>query len=260
MVIIGVWLFVFGGVVGSFVCALVDRTPPSVKQKNFFKIFFSRSKCDACDRALGTRDLVPVFSYLYQRGRCRYCKSKLGMELLLMEVISAGMTIAILMKGGISNPSALLALILGYILLHGAYFEYKYRQAPKFLSLVFFILCGILVLIKLATNTQNIYLSTSLTNLMIGTLLMVGVAILSRGKTGITLAELLIFASYGFGFGLTKLMLLLITTFMIGGIAGVIVFTQKKTVEHRLPLLPIILTSYILVTLFSTNIYHILFL
>jgi len=37
-----------------------------------------RSYCDVCGLVLAARDLVPVFSYLFSRGRCRYCGAKLS--------------------------------------------------------------------------------------------------------------------------------------------------------------------------------------
>ena len=37
-----------------------------------------RSYCDVCGHVLAARDLVPVFSYLFSRGRCRYCGAKLS--------------------------------------------------------------------------------------------------------------------------------------------------------------------------------------
>jgi leader peptidase (prepilin peptidase)/N-methyltransferase len=46
------------------------------------------SHCDDCQRRLGLLDLIPIFSYLWLRGRCRYCKARIPVRVLLVEVIT----------------------------------------------------------------------------------------------------------------------------------------------------------------------------
>mgnify|MGYP001175491998 FL=1 len=45
-----------------------------------------RSECDMCRKPLSWKDLVPLFSWLSTKGRCRYCKKKLGMSYPLVEI------------------------------------------------------------------------------------------------------------------------------------------------------------------------------
>lgn len=48
-----------------------------------------RSKCDRCGHTLGTWDLIPIVSYLWLSGRCRYCGSHISLQTLLIEVAAA---------------------------------------------------------------------------------------------------------------------------------------------------------------------------
>ncbi len=64
---LGVLAFLLGAAVGSFLNVVVDRLPRGQP------ILVSRSRCDACGTALAPADLVPVLSYLWLRGHCRYC-------------------------------------------------------------------------------------------------------------------------------------------------------------------------------------------
>jgi leader peptidase (prepilin peptidase)/N-methyltransferase len=50
------------------------------------------SHCPQCDHRLGLWDLIPVFSYLGLRGKCRYCRTKINARYLLVELLSAGLT------------------------------------------------------------------------------------------------------------------------------------------------------------------------
>ena len=67
---------------GSFLCLCADRFQRDES------IFFPRSHCAGCGHTLVPRDLVPLFSYLCQRGRCRYCGRKLPFSLFWWEAVT----------------------------------------------------------------------------------------------------------------------------------------------------------------------------
>jgi leader peptidase (prepilin peptidase) / N-methyltransferase len=75
------FLFVFGLIIGSFLNVLILRY-------NTGKGFGGRSMCFSCGRTLTTRDLFPVLSYLWHRGRCRTCKSKISSQYIIVEVLT----------------------------------------------------------------------------------------------------------------------------------------------------------------------------
>lgn len=67
--------------VGSYLAALSYRLPRGVTGK--------RSACPSCGHTLAARDLVPVFSWLALRGRCRYCAAPIGARYTLIELGTA---------------------------------------------------------------------------------------------------------------------------------------------------------------------------
>lgn len=76
MAIIG---FILGTVLGSFVKVLADRSLTN-------KSFWGRSYCPHCKKKLRWYDLFPILSYIFLKGRCRYCEDKISPEYLLVEV------------------------------------------------------------------------------------------------------------------------------------------------------------------------------
>ena len=62
---------VAGAIIGSFLATLILRWPQGRG------VARGRSACDGCGRVLGARDLVPLFSALVQRGRCRTCGARI---------------------------------------------------------------------------------------------------------------------------------------------------------------------------------------
>lgn len=63
--------FIFGLYMGSFYTVIGLRLP---KKEDFI---FSRSRCDECKHTLSLIEMVPILSYLFLRGKCRYCQSKI---------------------------------------------------------------------------------------------------------------------------------------------------------------------------------------
>ena len=72
----------YGLLIGSFLTVVVDRVPRGAS------IIAPGSACGSCGLRLGFRDLVPVFSWLALRGRCRRCHTDIGTEPLLLELAS----------------------------------------------------------------------------------------------------------------------------------------------------------------------------
>lgn len=77
-------VFVFGACIGSFLNVVIWRLPRGEKLNG-------RSHCPNCHHELDWLDLFPFFSYLFLRGRCRYCKNKISPRYWLIELIAAGL-------------------------------------------------------------------------------------------------------------------------------------------------------------------------
>lgn len=71
---------------GSFATALIYRIPRRISWIVKEKGEASRSCCPSCGQRLKARDLVPLFSWLLMRGRCRYCKNKIPAFYPLVEL------------------------------------------------------------------------------------------------------------------------------------------------------------------------------
>lgn len=88
---------------GSFAGVLIYRIP---KKESIIK---PRSRCISCGYELKFRNLIPIFSYLFQNGKCVKCGKKIGINLLLVEI---GMLILFLVSVFISKNYIELFLLL----------------------------------------------------------------------------------------------------------------------------------------------------
>ena len=74
-------IFLYGIVIGSFLNVLIFRIP---KKENIVQ----SSHCMNCGCKLGWRDMVPVFSYIILRGRCRQCGARISIQYPLIEALN----------------------------------------------------------------------------------------------------------------------------------------------------------------------------
>ena len=84
--------FCLGAVFGSFLNCAAWRIAHG---ESFLR---GHSRCPSCGHALGPRDLVPIFSWLFQRGRCRYCGEKISVRYPLTELAFALLTLLCLWR------------------------------------------------------------------------------------------------------------------------------------------------------------------
>ena len=64
--------FILGTLMSSFFCVVGLRLP---RGENFVK---GKSACDSCQHPLALYEMIPLISYLLQKGRCRYCGEKIA--------------------------------------------------------------------------------------------------------------------------------------------------------------------------------------
>lgn len=76
-----IYAFLVGLCVGSFLNVLIYRLPKGLSPAK------GRSFCPNCQHRLSAGDLVPLLSYLFLKGRCRYCKEKISPVYPLVELL-----------------------------------------------------------------------------------------------------------------------------------------------------------------------------
>ncbi len=102
--------FLVGSSVASFLNVVADRVPEGKS------LLAPPSHCPGCNRRLRPWELVPVFSYLALRGRCRVCGARIPVRVPLMEA-AGGLLFAGLVVGYDLSVDALLLAVAGSFLL-----------------------------------------------------------------------------------------------------------------------------------------------
>jgi leader peptidase (prepilin peptidase) / N-methyltransferase len=113
--------------IGSFVGVVIRRLPEGRP------IVLARSRCEGCGGALAIRDLVPLFSWLAQRRRCRFCGRQLSWFYPGVEL--AALTIAIIAASVDRGTDAWLDCIFGWWLLALGWIDARRWLLPDVLTL-----------------------------------------------------------------------------------------------------------------------------
>ena len=123
--------FLFGTVFGSFFNCMAWRIA------HHESVLKGRSHCAVCGHTLGIADLIPVFSWLLLRGRCRYCKEKISPRYVAAELVCGCGFVLSFLRYGVSWRT-LQVIVLFCILLALSLTDFEIYEIPDR-----FILAGI---------------------------------------------------------------------------------------------------------------------
>ena len=128
-ILLTVFIFIVGIVMGSFLNVLIYRIP---KGEN---IAFPPSKCQSCKTALKWYHNIPIFSWLFLKGKCAFCKESIAMQYPLIEFITGIIFVLLFIKLGLVwyLPFVFLTffLLLGLVMI-----DFKYMAVPDSLNLL----------------------------------------------------------------------------------------------------------------------------
>ena len=125
----------FGLIIGSFLNVVILRRGA--------RSIGGRSSCMHCGHVLTALDLVPVFSYVFLRGRCRYCGGRISAQYPLVEA-STSISFALIGGAPLSLPLQLLALPIAALFICITVYDARHTVIPDewvysvaFLALIF---------------------------------------------------------------------------------------------------------------------------
>ena len=135
---IGLWIFIIGLCVGSFINVVVIR---DLNGEQFVK---GRSHCMSCNHELAWYDNIPLFSYISLRGNCRYCGKHISLQYPVVEAINGISWLLIFIVNG-ANITSIIYMLAISSLLTLSIFDLKTEEIP----FIFTIIVGVLGLINM---------------------------------------------------------------------------------------------------------------
>ncbi|MCK4518967.1 MAG: prepilin peptidase [Candidatus Omnitrophica bacterium] len=126
--IIKIFVFTLGSIIGSFLNVCIYRLPV---EKSLIK---PSSHCPQCEKPILWYDNIPLLSYLMLRGRCRFCKGRIPFQYFLVELITAVMFLSFYTFFIKDIIVAAIYCLLGSGLLAASFIDLKYKIIPDEIS------------------------------------------------------------------------------------------------------------------------------
>lgn len=165
-------VFLFGLIIGSFLNVCIYRIPRGES------VVSPPSACPKCGKGIGLTDLIPILSYIFLKGRCRACGSRISARYPLIELLT-GLLFLLMYDAAGSVPQLLNYLLLSSILMVVTFTDLEHHIIPnKVLA------CGAALQLAINFFTHQIPYIDAAAGFLTGGLTLLLIAIISRGGMG----------------------------------------------------------------------------
>jgi leader peptidase (prepilin peptidase)/N-methyltransferase len=249
---------ILGLIIGSFLNVVIFRL-------NTEKNFNGRSKCLNCRKQLSWYELFPLFSFIFLKGRCKHCKTKISWQYPLVELFTGIVFACLFLKfqDVFNTNTFIFAGTMAYyasmfsMLIVIAVYDIRHKIIPDILALFVGILAfiGLFLFSGFGFNPHIPTVLEFLTGLFIS-LPFALVWLLSKGVwMGLGDAKLAI--GLGWLLGLSRILSGVILSFWSGAIIGIllIVFSKKHSIKSEIPFAPFLVLGSILAFLFELHLF-----
>ena len=230
-----IWSFVVGCCIGSFLNVVALRLQ---REEDFIR---GHSHCVECLHELSWKDLIPVLSWIWLRGKCRYCGRDISSRYWVVEVVSGCM---FMLMTGIWNGREWRGLLdlwlLGSLAIFCSLTDLQEQVIyPKGLAIV-----GLLhIIIELWSSLENLYfLSTVMAVIFYGGIYIVGYLLWKEEVFG--LGDCYYLATVALWYPVKEIVLI--------GILGLLLVWKKERIE-RVAFVPFITIAQLLVMILGVE-------
>lgn len=127
------FVFIFGTIIGSFLNVVIYRYNSGSSPLT------GRSQCFSCGKTLNWYELIPLFSFLFQKGRCRECSVKLSWQYPIVEALSGIIFVSVFLLGRPPLETVILIVIFSTLLVIAVY-DLRHKIIPDGLVALFAVL------------------------------------------------------------------------------------------------------------------------
>ncbi len=241
-------LFAFGLAVGSFLNVVATR----YDGERFLlsnKLIGGRSHCEQCKKTLRWFELVPLFSFALQGGRCRRCKARLSIQYPIVELLSGIIFVAVPLALGVGSTLGATATVATPLMLLAALWiavfeallvmtiiDIRLGIIPDEINIFLGALGILLLLIPVPLDAAAVLIKL-ISALGAGMFFALLIAV-TRGK-GMGMGDLKLAIPLGLLFGWPEIVLVLMAAFVIGAVVGVIAIARgTNSMKGTLPFGP----------------------
>lgn len=244
--------FILGAIFGSFLNTVISRL------KTGESVLKERSHCLFCKKKLNYYELIPIISFVIQRGKCRNCHKQISWQYPLVEIFT-GLLFVLIFVGQYSLLTTCFLLIISCFLIVLFVFDLKHYLVPDqiiYPAIIFTFLYRIIDFLRL-NNWKLIGSCSGQSGIIVpGNYIVAGIVaggffwliiLISRGKW-MGIGDVKIGILMGLILGIPKIFVALFLAFLIGAIISIILLIlKKKTLKSEIPFGPFLIGATFIV-------------
>jgi leader peptidase (prepilin peptidase)/N-methyltransferase len=265
-VLLYIFAFLFGAIVGSFLNVCIYRIPLGTS------LISPSSRCPQCKTPIKTYDNIPILSYFLLGGKCRYCRTPISASYPLVESMMALFSVVLILKFGLS-PSFFIYFILISSLVVVSFIDLDHRIIPDKISLPGIILGFLASFMKpvegqydflvlyvfgAVKGALNMATLDSILGIFIGGGLLYAVAVLFywvTKKEGMGGGDIKLLAMIGAFLGWSSTLFTILVSSLIGSIVGVVIMVATRAdSKYAIPFGPFLSMGAVIYLFFGREI------
>ena len=253
-------IFLIGISIGSFLNCFVYRIEIGEKPKG-------RSYCPKCKHQLSYKDLVPIFSYLFLRGKCRYCKEKISLEYPLVELLTGALfsfAFLFLSNNGIFESSLILGVVEMFFLSVVLFFlififvyDFKHFIIPDFATFSLVGVSSVFLILQSFLEKDFNFIFSGVLSAIGAFLFFFALYFFTKGK-GMGFGDVKFVVFMGLFLRFPNIIVALFISFLFGAIMGLgLIILGKKKMKSQIPFGPFLITGTLLAYFYGAKIIEI---
>jgi len=235
----GVIVFAFGSCIGSFLNVCIYRIPENIS------IVFPGSSCPSCKTAIPFYLNIPILSYVFLMGKCKFCKTKISARYPLIEALTGIFALLLFLKFGLT-PSFFYWFVFIAVLITISFIDFDHQIIPDIISLP-----GIIIFASSFYFLPEMTIKDTIFGILLGGGSLYAVAFLYyliKKQEGMGGGDIKLLAMIGAATGMKGVIFTIFTGSLLGTIFGILfmVYTKIKDTKLKIPFGPFLSAGAIL--------------
>jgi len=248
-------VFVFGLLTGSFLNVCISRIPQGKS------VALLPSYCGICGERLKMTDLIPVLSYIFLRARCRYCKERIPIRYLVVELLTAAGFLLLFTKYSMTIDFIMYVYLVS-VLIVAAFIDIDHMVIPDELVIAGLI-GGIALFFYNLFKTIDIYGDDLWWNPLLGAVSASGILfmiaiignLVYKSESAMGMGDVKLFIPIGLFLGWRMSLFALLLSIFAGGLFGLfLIATGLKRKRDTFPFGPFIVLSTFITVMWGWDI------
>lgn len=263
-------VFLFSLCIGSFLNVVIYRLPKMMEQSwqqeyqeyfhpeqapaqpTVFNLAVPRSACPHCHTQLSVADNIPLLSWLWLRGRCRYCQAPVSGRYPLVELLTASLSVLVIAITG-ATAYGLLLLLLTWALIALTFIDLDKMLLPDQITLPLLWLVLMASVAGIGSSPSDALIGAAAGYLSLWSVYWAFK--LLTGKEGMGYGDFKLLAIFGALLGWQQLPLIILLSSVVGAVVGSIsLAVQKKSQGSAIPFGPYIAAAGFIAMLWGEQI------